>query len=268
VADATATTALMAAVLPAPPQSDITLRQFRIQGNPIYDIVKFQPNVPSFGLSTITLNRPMAEQGGAGLSYQVYQPYMPAPAIDFKRWLSIVDPISGYRFRYRNIFKTTKELDRRDPQRTSFGWPTVVCGKDYVTVGNDTQQRPRFELGLGQPTQAIGYILGFMVTGAVSLNSTGYVTPQQISDATIMARARYYGHDLVGNQPNVDVKVKSFHTAKMRVLEAQFADLLMRDKQQDNAIFDSQVTDEPDGPELSGPLDSDYMQDHVLYWTS
>jgi hypothetical protein len=214
------------------------------------------------GASTITLDRPYAEKGAAGASYMVYQPYMPAPAIDFKRWLSIVDPLSGYRFRYHNMFRTQKELDKRDPQRTSFGWPTWVVGKDYVTLPGDTQQRPRFELGLGHPIQAVGYILEYQTNGD-SVTATS-VLPAQISDATIMARARFYGHDLVANQPNVDVKVKGWHMVKQRMVQAQYEDLLRRDMMNDNAVFDSLVTDESHGPDLNGPYDADFMQSHVL----
>ncbi len=260
VGDATASALWLAIALPAAPQSPITLRQFRVTGGPIYNIIVYD------GASTITLDRPYAETGGAGGSYMIYQPYMPAPAIDFKRWMSIVDPISGYRFRYENMFRTQKELDLRDPQRTSYGWPTWVVGKDYVTVPNDTQQRPRFELGLGHPVQALGYILEYMTNGDLAATPTA-VLPQQISDATILARARYYAHDLVANQPNVDIKVKAFHLQKMRTVEAQFVDLLRGDQQNDNAIFDSKVIDESHGPDLSGPIDADYLQSHVLYWT-
>ena len=257
VADGTATPYWQAIALPTPPQSPITLRQFRVTGGPIYNIVSYD------GASTIKLDRPYAETGAVGASYMVYQPYMPAPAIDFKRWMSIVDPISGYRFRYHNMFRTQKELDKRDPQRTSFGWPTWVVGKDYVTMPGDTQQRPRFELGLGHPIQAIGYILEFTINGEVAITPTA-VLPQQISDATIMARARFYGHDLVANQPNVDVKVKGWHMVKQRMVQAQYEDLLRGDQQRDNAIFDSKVIDELHGTDLSGPYDADFMQDHVL----
>jgi hypothetical protein len=65
----------------------------------------------------------------------------------------------------------------------------------------------------------------------------------------------------------VPIKEKALHLQKMRTMEAQYADLVRRDQSTDNQIFDSLVTDEQDGPDLSGPLDADYMQDHVLYWT-
>jgi hypothetical protein len=259
VADGTATPYWQAIALPTLPQSPITLRQFRVNGGPIYNIVAYD------GASTITLDRPYAETGAAGASYMVYQPYMPAPTIDFKRWMSIVDPVSGYRFRYQNMFRTQKELDKVDPQRTSFGWPTWVVGKDYVTLPGDTQQRPRFELGLGHPIQAVGYILEFQRSGEDAITPTA-VIPRQISDSTIMARARFYGHDLVSNQPNVDVKVKAFHMQKQRMVKAQYVDLLRGDKARDNSVWDSLVIDERHGADLNGPVDSDYIMSHVLSW--
>ena len=259
-ADATAAPLWQAVALTQPPAYPLTMRQFRIQGNALYNIADFD------GTNKITLDRPMAEASGSGLTYMIYQPYQPAPALDFKRWLSIVDPVSAFHFRYEHLFHTQKELDRVDPQRTNFGWPTWVVAKDYVTVPGDTEQRPRFELAMGHPTQELGYILEYMITGAAGLSVT-YVIPQQISDQTIMARAKYYGHELAANQPNIDDKQRAFHSQKMPTLQAQYVDLLRSDQQNDNSIFDSKVIDERPGPRLSGPLDANFLQSHELYWT-
>ena len=255
--DAAAQAAWAGIISPTAPQSPITLRQFRVNGGPVYNI-----SAVAALAASITLDRPYTEKGSVGISYSVYQPYMPAPAVDFKRWMSVVDPISGYRFRYENLFRTQKELDKRDPQRTGFGWPTWIVPRDYVTISGLVY--PRFELGLGHPIQAVGYILEYQVNGD-GLSATATL-PAQVSDQTILARARYYAHDLVSNQPNVDIKIKMFHTAKMRTIEAQYVDLLRGDQRGDNAIFDSQVTDERHGPDLNGPLDADFMQSHVLSW--
>lgn len=262
VADATAASDLNAVALPLPPQQPLTLRQFRVNGGPIYNIVGWAYDSPSTGLGTLTLDRPYAEPGAAGATYMVYQPYVPAPSVDFKRWLSWVDPINNYRFRYRNLFWTQKEVDRRDPNRQSWSIPIALAAHDFILYPGDSQYRPRFE-AWPHPVQAIGYVIEYMTRGdTVSVSD---VLPAQIPDQLIIARSRHYGHQMVANQPNSDVKQKAFQLSTMRLADAEYVDLLQKAKLQDNSIFDSRVVQEESGPQLSGPLDSDYLQSHVIY---
>jgi hypothetical protein len=255
VADATAAPLWNAVALTQPPDMPLTVRQFRVTGGPIYNIVAWD------GVNTATLDRPYTETGAAGGSYMVYQPYIPAPSIDFKRWLSVVDPLNGYRFRYRNMYWTQKEVDRRDPQRTSYSEPIAMAAHDYIVLPGDTQQRPRFE-AWPHPVQQIGYLIEWMTTGdGFSLTA---LLPTQITDQCIVARARHYGHELCANQPNVDVKMKAYHLNARKTVDAEYFDLLNRCQLDDNSIFDSRVVNEECGPVLNGPLDADYLQSHVL----
>lgn len=256
VGDSTASPAWLAIALPLPPAQPITVRQFRVTGGPIYNIIGYD------GASTLTLDRPYAELGFAGSSYMIYQPYVPALSIDHKRWLSWVDPINNYRFRYNNLFWTQKEVDKRDPNRQSWSIPIAIAAHDYIVYPGDTQQRPRYE-AWPHPVQQIGYIVEYMIRGYSFINSQ--LIPSQIPDQLVMARARYYGHNLVANQPDTDIKTKAYHMQMMRSTEAEYNDLLQRAKVQDNSIFDDMVVTEETGPMLSGPLDADYLMSHVLY---
>ena len=263
VCDATAAPLWNAVALTFPPDMPLTVRQFRVTGGPIYNIIGWAPDVPTTGLGTATLDRPYTETGAAGSSYMVYQPYIPAPSIDFKRWLSVVDPLNAYRFRYRNLYWTQKEVDRRDPQRTAYSEPIALAAHDYITLPGDTQQRPRFE-AWPHPVQQIGYVIEWMTTGDVAASLTALL-PQQITDQCIMARARHYGHELCANQPNVDVKVKAYHLNQRKAVDAEYFDLLNRCQLDDNSIFDSRVVNEQCGPILNGPLDADFIQSHELF---
>ena len=256
VADATASPLWLAVALPAPPALPLTLRQFRVTGGPIYNIIAYD------GTSTITLDRPFAEQSATAASYMIYQPYVPSPAVDFKRSLSMVDPINMYRFRYRNLFRTQKEVDRVDPNRQNYSTPIWMAAHDYVLMPGDTQQRPRFEAWPG-PVQQIGYIWEYMTKGDAVLPTD--VLPGQIPDQVIMARARHYGHELVANQPNVDVNTKAYHLSALTRVDAEYRDLLNTAQLRDNEIFDSRVVSEDCGPTFSGPLDSNWLQSHELF---
>jgi hypothetical protein len=257
VGNTAAAAAWVPLALPSAPASPITLRQFRVTGGPIYDIVAFD------GVSTITLDRPYTEASAPAASYLIYQPYVPAPALDFKRWLSWVDPANMRHIRYKNLFLTQKELDRHDPSRTCYSLPIAVAAHDYVLYPGDTQRRPRFELW-PHPVQEIGYVVEYMTKGDAVTASD--VLPPQIPDQLIMARARSYGHQLAANQANVDVKQKAFHITAKKMADGEYFDLLNTAKNNDNSIFDSRVLTEESGPALNGPLDSNYLQDHVLYF--
>lgn len=264
VFDATAAPQLQAVALTAAPAAPLTMRQFRVTGGPIYNITAWAYNSPSAGLGAATLDRPYAEPTLSGQSYMVYQPYVPAPAPDFKRWLSWVDPINNYRFRYRNLYWTQKEVDRRDPARQSYSIPIAVAAHDYVNNQqfNPPVVTPRFELW-PHPVQQIGYVIEYMINGdAVTLTTP---LPVQITDECIMARSRYYAHEVVANQPNVDVKVKAYHVTMRQQVQAEYADLLNRCRLDDNSIFDAIVINEESGPIWNGPLDAEYIQSHELF---
>lgn len=257
VADATAGPLWNAVAFTDPPAYPLTLRQFRVTGGSVYNIVAWND-----GASTATLDRPYAEPSASGSSYMVYQPYWPAPAVDFSRWLSLVDPINTYRFRYRNLFWTQKEVDRRDPGRFNYSLPIGLAAHDYVTLPGDSQARPRFE-AWPHPVQQIGYVAEYMIEGD-TVGQTGNI-PRQIPDQVVMARARHYAHQVVAQQPNVDVKTKMYHIQQAKVSDAEYYDLLNRAQLDDNSIFDARLVQEDNGPVLSGPLDADYLQSHVVY---
>jgi hypothetical protein len=257
VADGTAAPLWNAVAFTLPPAYPLTLRQFRVTGGPIYNIIAWDD-----ATSTATLDRPYAETSASGGSYMIYQPYWPAPAVDFSRWLSIVDPSNTYSFRYRNLYRTQKEIDARDPGRFSYAIPIALAAHDYVTVPGDSQPRPRFE-AWPHPVQQIGYVCEYMIEGD-SLGTTGNI-PRQVPDQVVMARARHYAHQVVAMQPNVDVKTKAFHLQQAKVSDAEYFDLLNRAKLDDNVIFDSRLVENQNGPYLSGPLDSNFLQSHVVY---
>lgn len=256
VADATAAPFWNAVAITQAPAYPLTLRQFRVTGGPVYNIIGWD------GTNTATLDRPYAETSASGGSYMIYQPYWPDPSVDFSRWLSVVDPANTYSFRYRNLYWTQKEIDRRDPGRFSYAIPIALAAHDYVTVPGDTQPRPRFE-AWPHPVQQLGYVCEYTIEGD-TVGLTGNI-PRQVPDQVVMARARHYAHQVVAQQPNVDVKTKMYHLQQAKVSDAEYFDLLNRAELKDNEIFDSRLVQNDMTPTLSGPLDSGFLQSHVLY---
>ena len=256
VADATAAPFWNAVAITQAPAYPLTLRQFRVTGGPVYNIIGWD------GTNTATLDRPYAETSASGGSYMIYMPLWPSPAVDFSRWLSVVDGVNTYAFRYRNLYWTQKEVDRRDPGRFSYSLPIALAARDYVTVPGDSQARPRYE-AWPHPVQEIGYQVEFLIEGD-SVGLSGNI-PRQVPDQVVMARARHYAHQVVAQQPNVDVKTKMYHLQQAKVSDAEYFDLLNRAELKDNEIFDSRLVQNDMTPTLSGPLDSNFLMSHVLY---
>jgi len=255
VGDATAAPFWVAVALPAAPQPALTQRQFRVGGGPIYNIIAFD------GVNTITLDRPYAEGSMAGQSYMIYLPYVPCPAPDFVKWLGIADPINDYRIRRRNLFKTRAEVDRRDPNRSAFSIPIWIASYDYTTLPNG-QVVPRNEWW-PHPVQEIAYNVGYQVRGDLADSDP---IPAQISDATIIARARFYCYSFQITQANVPKDQISGIVQAQRMVTAEYADLLQKDKRNDDDIFEQLIFENEDEPTLSGPIDSDFAQSHDYFW--
>ncbi len=91
--------------------------------------------------------------------------------------------------------------------------------------------------------------------------------PPQISDATIIARARFYCYSFQITQPNVPKDMIGALVQAQRTVSAEYADLRNADAREDDNIFESQVFECEGDPSLSGPIDSDYAQSHDYFWT-
>ncbi len=111
--------------------------------------------------------------------------------------------------------------------------------------------------------QQLGYVCEYTIEGD-TVGLTGNI-PRQVPDQVVMARARHYAHQVVAQQPNVDVKTKMYHLQQAKVSDAEYFDLLNRAELKDNEIFDSRLVQNDMTPTLSGPLDSGFLQSHVLY---
>jgi hypothetical protein len=181
--DATATTALTAA---SSLYSLITQRQFRVGIGGIYNIITW--DVPS---STATLDRVYADPSAAGVAYQVYQVYYPAPIQDFLSWISIRNPLLS------TFLDTTKNrdwVDAQDPQRTAYSNPTHVLpyGIDN-RVGSGTIGFPLFELW-GQPISSFTYQT-YGIRRGTNLVAPTDTLPFAIGEDLVIAKAKQYAYE-------------------------------------------------------------------------
>lgn len=129
--DAAAAAALNAVVFADPPLASPSYgigRQLRIgnssSGSGIGNNSSYGPvySIVSWDLSTLTLTVDHPFSGVSGTTgYSCYKCYYSPPASDFLRYISIVNPVSGYCITKKKLLFSRDQLDRIDPQRGATG---------------------------------------------------------------------------------------------------------------------------------------------------
>lgn len=244
--DANAVIALNASQLAAP-YSLITQRQFRIGVGGIYSLITY-----NYLTGAATLDRPFGDPGGAGIAYNVYQLYYPAPYKDFRTWLSVRNP---QMFIDLDLTTTRSEVDAMDPQRSWYQFPTRVVpyGLDIRGAGtispSSTLGFPLFELW-GQPIQLFTYQC-YGVRNGVDLVAPSDTLPITVREETVIARAKDYAYEWA--EANKDMSPRStgpdwkyLRGATM----AEYKELLKTDRMVDKDFADNWLTSR--SPALNG----------------
>jgi hypothetical protein len=245
-ADATAQAALNAAAANPP----LTDRQFRLVNGLIYNIQAYNS-----GTGVITLDRPFEETTTASGQYQVYRCYYTPPSADFKRLLSIVDPIMVQQL---ELHQTRQHLDYIDPQRASQTTPRVVAGfRDTST------NEPRFEMW-PHPLSAQAYGVIYEKLGQ-DFSADDDSLPDVIPEQLLMERAYFYGFRwLLGNLDKANKGQAVGITQSIEICNANYERLLQRAKVEDEDIYPQNLRRRSSYPYIGGQ----YMQSHWIGpWT-
>lgn len=228
--DVTAIAALNASQL-ALPTSLITQRQLRTAIGGLYNIITM-----NFGTGAATLDRPFMDVGGAGLNYQVYQAYYPAPVQDFLGFLSV---------RNQNMFidldldTTRAQIDAWDPQRSWYQFPTrMVPFATDTRPGSATLNYRLFELW-GQAVAPFTYQCYSMRSG-VPLVNPGDTLPPNIDEELVVARARVRAYEWAeANKDMVPRSTGPDFKFLMGQAESIYKDLLIKYRRQDREFIDN-----------------------------
>ncbi len=168
----------------------ITVRQFRVQGYGIYNIIGY-----SNGAGTLTLDRIYTDPSGSSLPYQVYQAYYVSPVQDFKRYIDWRDMFNG---EWLTVYGTRREANMGDPQRLYYSFPHWVL--PYQTdqrPGSSTLGWPQIEL-YPNPLYQISYMRWWIRTGPDLVNP-GDTVPYPITDKLLLARSRMLSYQWAEN---------------------------------------------------------------------
>jgi hypothetical protein len=204
--DAAATAAINAGQI-AQPYSLITQRQFR-PGNVagvagIYNLLSYNQIT-----GAAVLDRIYADPAGAGLAYNLYQLYYPAPFVDHLSWISVRNM---QMFLDLDLDTERQTIDAWDPQRSWYQFPTRVVPYMIDNRGQGTQTPsatlgfPLFELW-GQPVTPYTYSL-YGIRRGVDLVNPSDSLPLQVGEDLIIALAKYYAYEWA--ESNKDMSPRS-----------------------------------------------------------
>ena len=184
--DATASAALATGLLNA--GVFCTTLQFRSPSYSLYNIVGYDPTVPT--AAVLTLDRNWLEPLTGPISYMIYQAYFVAPVQDFRKFIEVRDTTNADRLNFWSL--TEAELAVRDPQRTEFADPSyvVAAGVDQ-RPGTATPGWQMFELWPHQLSY-VPYSFSFRRRGILPVTYADWQTmtpPYPITDELVKWRS-------------------------------------------------------------------------------
>jgi hypothetical protein len=244
--DATAKAAVNALSMTTPP----TIQQFRVSMGPVYSIIAYNS-----GTGVATLDRLYAEGTAAGTGYQMYRCYYDAPVANFRRWISIFDPINGYPF--RDMTWSKRDIDIRDPLRGAINQPFYMA-----SYRQDPQTKlPTFEMW-PHPQQQVGYLALYDTYGN-DLAGISDTVPYQIARGLVMAKARQYAYVWASANAGRWTELQKVNWRTMaQDQQKYYRDELARAQLQDEEIFLTTYTSWANRDWLRGPLTGSFLQSH------
>lgn len=240
-ADASAKTALDAVGASA-----LVGRVFRVTSTgPIYTISSY-----SIATGVITLDRAYYEASGSGKAYTVYQPYVTAPVLDFKLWVTFLNVIDNIPL---SVNWTKQEIDELDPQRTYSNIPYRVAHHTDAADGFK-----RFELW-PHPTDRRQFKVVYLRSGP-PLSDTQDL-PAIVPVTVLMARAKYRGYEWAqANRSRSEALKTTDWRFLMGAAQEEYQRHLPSVKIEDDNVYNLQWR--PIWRHRTMIYDADYLQSH------
>lgn len=264
-ANATAIAALAGLTNPT-----IVFRQIRFGGTFPYNIVTYNPVS-----GAMTLDRPVVDVTAAASAYTVYQCFYPAPVSDFKRWVTLEDPVNGYDL---ELDHTRQEVDLIDPQRQSTDMPYWVVSykQGSSTAGPGSMTAPLVPyLELWPSPTTGGQLVGtFNRIGTSLFAADADVLPIPLTDALLIEYAKGWhvypwamanaGRVAGFDKTNWGFLITDAKNAVNGVPGTNQRGLLNDAKREDDEIFNrSRIFKRPRARNsYQGPIDARFFQSH------
>lgn len=161
--------------------------QIRNPAYSLYSIIAIDNGTTNPPFTTITIDRPWMEPGGAAQAYMIYQAYFPAPVSDFHRFLWARDTTNSNAIDYWSL--TQRDLAVLDPERSIFDNPVYI-------VPYQVDQRPNsatlgnmlYEFWPG-PVSILPYTFGYLRRGQTLINP-GDTVPYPMTEDCVIWQAK------------------------------------------------------------------------------
>ena len=218
----------------------LTLRQFRVLGFSIYNIVAVDATNPS--AIKLTLDRPFIDfvASPSSLGYMIYQAYYPVPVADFNRYLSVKDMVNGS---WLGLTTTRREIDVDDPQRLYFSFPRMLV--DFATDQRPNSATPGFMMQelYPHPVSPVGYQTYFLRDGT-DLVKESDTLPSPITEEFVLLRAKLFAYEWAeGNRDPAEARGQNAdYTFLIKLAQAEFEDKKKSVRRKDRNRVDAFVS--------------------------
>jgi len=237
--DTTAIAAINAAQI-ASPYSLITQRQFRpgtVAGiGGIYNLISYSP-ITGAGL----LDRIMADAGGSGMAFTIYQNYYTPPMKDFLNWISVRNMSL---FLDMVLTATRAQVDAWDPQRSFYQFPTHVIPYQTDHRGEGTVNAsatlgyPIYELW-GVPVTPFVYTCYGIRKGTDLVQPTDTL-PVAVGEDLVLAKAYQYAYEWAESHKDMTPRaVGPDFKFLMGAKQKEYGDLLTKYRRQDKEFINN-----------------------------
>ena len=229
-------------------------RQFKVgQGSPIYTITAVD-----VGLQVLTLDRTFGPATATDQTYFIVDAYVTPPS-DFLRFLTIVDPLQGWRLRH---WITSMEMATIDPQRVNFGNPYILADRMYnVETAGASMPVPQYEAWPYNTTARTLYYT-YKRRGADLIQATDIPIWPIRSDAIVSGAladaARWPGTTA---NPNPYFKSPQF----WKTYDDDYRDKMIEIERVDEDIYSTMLIQWPYSQVTTwAPLSAQWIQQHAL----
>lgn len=263
VGDATASAAWTGVANPV-----ITMRQIRQSGGPVYSIVAADFTNPA--AVALTLDRPFQETTVAGTGYVLYQCYYPptdpitnAPTADFVKWITVWDPVNGFRLK---LNYTQEWLNRVDPLRANMGQAYRVAS--YRTIKNSAGDNVEYYEFWPAPTDGKSRKCLYKI-GQLDWTSSSDRLPVELPTELLEVRARYRAYEWAQANAGTHPELQKTNWLAMRQAlmdprdRASYPYLMAKAKAEDENRYAINFVDRPEFG-WRYPIDADFLQSHAF----
>lgn len=225
--DATANAAVLASNTAS---TLVTARQFRTGTSTIYYIVAYDD-----GTGVITLDRNYTDVTNVATPYQIFQCYYPAPYLDHKSFVDVVDRVTPCNL---DLTSTLDWVNNADPWRLNFYTPTKVISIGRNPISSHIYYKYPMFLLWGVPYTQRPYQL-FGIRNGLDLSARNDELPWPITEEVVVELAKVAAYEWAEANKEAEGQGGPDFKFLMGKAQTKYNELMADVRKQDRELIDN-----------------------------